>query len=100
MNINRCVNKNIKDKEIMDTPCTIERHDACYSISGKQQSLATQKNIAATLGANDWKEPQSVCYTVDCRNLRTNKEISGTLQAKNQGGFSYNYLNPVLKENR
>lgn len=44
-------------------------------------------------------EQHSVCYTVDCRNLRTNKEVSGTLQAKDNGGFSYNYLNPVLKEN-
>lgn len=45
-------------------------------------------------------EQHSVCYTVDCRNLRVNEEKSGTLQAKNVGGFSYNYLNPVLKENK
>ncbi len=32
------------------------------AISGKQQSLATSENMANTLGANDWKEPQSVCY--------------------------------------
>lgn len=45
-------------------------------------------------------EQHSVCYTVDCRNLALNREKSGTLQAKNVGGFSYNYLNPVLKENK
>ena len=44
-------------------------------------------------------EQHSVCYSVDCRNLNTNREVSGTLQAKSNGGFSYNYLNPVLKEN-
>ena len=43
-------------------------------------------------------EQHSVCYSVDCRNLNTNKEVSGTLQAKSNGGFSYNYLNPILKE--
>lgn len=32
------------------------------AISGKQQSLAASENMANTLGANDWKEPQSVCY--------------------------------------
>ena len=31
---------------------------------------------------------------VDCRNLRETPEISGTLQAKNQG-YSLNYQNPV-----
>lgn len=44
-------------------------------------------------------EQHSVCYAVDCRNLCLNEEKSGTLQAKNVGGFSYNYLNPILKEN-
>jgi len=147
---------------------TQDRHAVVYSISNKQQSLATQENIAATLGANDYKEPQcvvydgssvtspknwnnpkpgdpcyalhtdsrnyvvislegngarpshmgngysekgtmytlntiethSVCYSVDCRNLCVNEEKSCTLQAKNNGGFSYNFLNPVLMENK
>ena len=38
-------------------------------------------------------------FSLDCRNLYLNEEVSGTLQAKNVGGFSYNYLNPILKEN-
>jgi len=38
--------------------------DEVYSISGKQQSLATAKQLANTLGANDFKEPQSVCYVI------------------------------------
>jgi len=36
-----------------------------YAISGKQQSLATSECLANTLGANDYKEPQSVCYPID-----------------------------------
>ena len=44
-------------------------------------------------------EQHSVCYSVDCRNLCLTKEKSATLQAKNVGGFSYNYLPPILKEN-
>lgn len=45
-------------------------------------------------------EQHSVCYSVDCRNLRLTEEKSATLQAKNVGGFSYNYLPPILKENK
>lgn len=43
-------------------------------------------------------ERHSVCYTVDCRNNCLNREISGTLQAKDQGGWSVNVTNPVLVE--
>lgn len=44
----------------------------------------------------------SVAYAADCRNLVLNEEVSGTLQAKSNGGQSLNYQNPVLyaaKEN-
>ena len=41
-------------------------------------------------------EQHSVCYSVDCRNLYLNEEKSATLQAKNEGGHSLNFLNPVL----
>ena len=92
--------KGFSNDGTMYTLNTIEQHSVCYSLSCKQQSLMATKDVANALGANDYKEPQAICYTVDCRNLCTNKEISGTLQAKNQGGFSYNYLNPVLKENK
>lgn len=32
----------------------------------------------------------------DCRNMAGNEEISGTLQAKNEGGFSLNFINPIV----
>jgi DNA (cytosine-5)-methyltransferase 1 len=38
-----------------------------------------------------------VIQSVDCRNLVTNEEISGTLQSKSTGGYSLNYQNPVLQ---
>ena len=41
-----------------------QAHGVCYTISGKQQSLVTQQDLAATIGANDCKEPQSVVYCV------------------------------------
>lgn len=66
---------------------------------------------SATAGCNGkgWRE--DVCYTLntvdrpavvysaDCRNMRLNEEISGTLQAKGNGGYSLNYQNPVVYQN-
>lgn len=40
-----------------------------------------------------------VCYAIDCRNMTGNAELSATLQAKNEGGFSLNFVNPVVYEN-
>ena len=38
--------------------------------------------------------------SVDCRNMVLNDELSGTLQAKENGGYSLNYQNPVVYEPR
>ena len=38
----------------------------------------------------------AVAYSVDCRNLCLNEELSGTLQAKENGGQSLNYQAPVM----
>lgn len=37
----------------------------------------------------------AVAYAIDCRNSRLS-QISMTLQAKNQGGYSLNYQNPIV----
>lgn len=37
----------------------------------------------------------AVAYAIDCRNSRIS-QISMTLQAKNQGGYSLNYQNPII----
>jgi DNA (cytosine-5)-methyltransferase 1 len=36
-----------------------------------------------------------LCVAVDCRNFNENPEISGTLQAKESGGYSLNSQNPI-----
>ena len=53
-----------------------------------------QEDRSATLSCNNDQtlfEPR----TLDCRNLTVNEEKSGTLQAKNNGGHSLNFTNPV-----
>lgn len=41
-----------------------------------------------------------VVYAAYCRNLRLTEEVSGTLQAKENGGYSLNYQNPVVYDAR
>ena len=67
---------------------------------------------ADTAGCNGagWRENESytlntidrpaVCYAVDCRNGSLNDELSGTLQAKTNGGYSLNYQNPVVYDGK
>lgn len=60
--------------------------------------------IARTLAARHDSSPcadrgQNV-VALDCRNMIGNTEVSGTLQAKNEGGFSLNFVNHVVYDCR
>ena len=75
----------------------------CYALKGNFIDRETQQNgigwregVEFTLDATD---RHGVCYAVDCRNLHLNEEKSGTLQSKNQGGYSLNFINPVRFQN-
>ena len=64
---------------------------------------------ADTADANGTGVKEDVCYTLntidrpavafalDCRNMTANEELSATLQAKDNGGQSLNYINPVAE---
>jgi len=41
------------------------------------------------------RDLEDKAVAVDCRNLCENKELSGTIQAKENGGQSLNYINPI-----
>ncbi len=83
-------------------PKTLKIRSGC---DGGGKGALIQENKSATLGTsndqtvfvpNDTK-PQVMqsAVSLDCRNLNENEEVSGTLQAKNNGGYSLNYINPV-----
>ena len=68
-----------------------------YSLQGNvvdrnshQHGFGINKEVAPTLNTQD----KHAVAAVDCRNLRETPE-SGTLQAKENGGQSLNYTNPV-----
>ena len=52
-------------------------------------------NVPLLLKRRDEDQPISP-MAVDCRNLSANGSVSGTLQAKENGGHSLNYQNPVV----
>ena len=75
---------------------TQDRHAVCFAFANSGKAgLSDDENTSPTIKAARNGE-NAVCYSVDCRNLYLNKEKSGTLQSKNQGGHSLNYQNPVL----
>lgn len=55
-----------------------------------------QTDRSATLSCNNDQTLFQPAESLDCRNIAVNPELSGTLQAKNNGGFSLNYINPVV----
>ena len=57
-----------------------------------QNGSGVRGNASFTLNTQD---RHAVAY--DARNSRLNGTVSGTLQAKESGGWSLNYINPVIQ---
>lgn len=57
-----------------------------------QNGSGVRENASFTLNTQD---RHAVAY--DARNNRLNGTVSGTLQAKESGGWSLNYINPVIQ---
>lgn len=58
-------------------------------------NLQTNQSIDDKAGAlNTMHDQQAVFIAVDCRNLNET-DTSGTLQSKENGGYSLNYINPI-----
>lgn len=100
------------------SPCIGAQHQATvgvvYDITGENSnsmksrtpdSCFRERTVARTLdtfsGSPECNQGGNVVvYSVDCRNMRLAEEISGTLQAKENGGYSLNYQNPVVYDAR
>lgn len=89
------------NEDVSFTLNTTDRHAVAYGID--QQGGKGQANygvdVMLPLCSDSHGTPHAVAYnavaTVDCRNLCENEELSGTIQAKENGGYSLNYQNPV-----
>lgn len=52
--------------------------------------------VASSVKARDCKDATDlIVESINCRNHKSNGNLSGTIQAKENGGFSLNYINPV-----
>lgn len=86
--------------------------ETVFAESIVEPTFCIQGNLidrADTAGANGIGVKEDVCYTLntidrpavafalDCRNMTANEELSATLQAKDNGGQSLNYINPVAE---
>ena len=69
-----------------------------FGQSAKARSLGYEVEKSPTLRGGEGGNQKPVVLAVDCRNGTEDPEINGTLQAKSNGGFSYN-LNNVVREN-
>lgn len=77
--------------------------DAVGSAGGDCRAFHLQQDpisgrVSPCIGAQR-QATVDVVYAADCRNLRLTEEVSGTLQAKENGGYSLNYQNPVVYQN-
>lgn len=52
-------------------------------------------DVASSCKQRDFKDGTDLVCAVDCRNFREGGELNGTLQAKSNGGTSYNLQNTV-----
>lgn len=67
-----------KESEIMYTLNTVEQH-AVFSVDEKMGQTYIGDDIGNTLAQRDYKQPQAVCYGVDCYNQTQSEEVSKTL---------------------
>lgn len=72
--------------------------DVVYTLEGNTVDRTSSKNgrgwsegVTPTLNTQDRH-----AVAIDCRNFKENFEVSGTLQAKSNGGYSLNYQNPIV----
>jgi len=95
-----CFQQNQRD-EVRDMG---EQAGALTAQSGvHNQNYLCYPETARTLTARHDSSPcvdmgQNV-VAIDCRNMVGNEELSATLQAKNDGGFSLNFINPICYRN-
>ncbi|MEG2054606.1 MAG: DNA cytosine methyltransferase, partial [Oscillospiraceae bacterium] len=82
-------------EDISYTLNTVDKHAVAYSLDrasfnqgeNAKYDFSVQEELAQTLVANG---SSAVAY--DCQNFKESEEISGTLQAKENGGYSLNYI--------
>lgn len=75
-------------EDVSPTLNTQDKHAVCYP--DKARSLCARHDSSPCIDRG-----QNV-IAIGCRNMYVNEELSATIQAKNEGGHSLNYINPIV----
>ena len=99
--VDRVSSKNGKGwcEDVSPTLNTQDRHAVVYALEGngaRPSHMGNGYSDCGTMYTLNTIEQHSVCYAVDCRNNCLIPEMSSTLQAKPQGGWSVNVTNPIM----
>ena len=78
------------------TLSTCDRHMVCYANTYQKTTgpLMANSHPGSYTGQDAFSD--MLVAGIDCRNGRLNGDLCGTLQAKPNGGFSYNCIHPVI----
>ena len=79
------------DTQNLDTAYCLQGNMIGRKDENGPRGSGVKEDVSFTLTAAD----TPAVAAVDCRNLRESPELSGTLQAKENGSYSLNYQNPV-----
>jgi hypothetical protein len=72
-----------------------DKHAVCFQQNQREEVRDMGEQTGALAAEPGSHQQNYVCYGVDCRNLALNEEKSATIQAKNEGCHSLNFINPV-----
>ena len=80
----------------MVTAYGFEPGTAVQTYSNQAIGAYAENDKASSIKQRDYKDATDlVVAAVDCRNMNENHEVVGTIQSKENGGYSLNYQNPV-----
>lgn len=78
----------------IDGRCKVQEDGMVQTLTSRMGTGGN--NVPLLLKRCGEDQPPIRPMAVDCRNLSANDKVSGTLQAKENGGHSLNYQNPVV----
>lgn len=85
-----------RDGDPSPTLTSCDRHAVAYCIGNSQTNQSVMSEKVGTLNCMHDQQGTVEVSGMDCRNGRLNGDLSGTLQAKPNGGFSYNCIHPAI----
>lgn len=80
-------------EELSPTLIADYHNTAVLCMADTQANSMIDEDVTGTVTAHAAKDAPVVA--IDCRNHRASEDVSGTLQAKGNGGYSLNFINPV-----